>query len=159
MKRTFFAVGLTTLLLVATLAAAACGGDDDADGQDMGGMADGSAPAGSIEVKLINWAVEPAKTSAPAGKVTFWAVHDEAHGHDAAEGGVTHDLQVMKKKADGSFEMVGQVQGLKMGDAKALTLTLQPGEYDLACNVVEDVAGKMVPHYTKGMHTAFTVTK
>ena len=103
MKRTFFAVGLTTLLLVATLAAAACGGDDDADGQDMGGMADGSAPAGSIEVKLINWAVEPAKTSAPAGKVTFWAVHDEAHGHDAAEGGVTHDLQVMKKKADGSF--------------------------------------------------------
>lgn len=104
MKRNYLAFGLMTILLATILAASACGGDDDADAQDMSGMTDRAAPAGSIEVKLINWAVEPARTAAPAGKVTFWAVHDAAHEHGTAEGGVTHDLQVMKKLADGSFE-------------------------------------------------------
>lgn len=86
------------------------------------------------------------------------AVHDMGHSHGSSEGGVTHDLQVMRKNADGSMEMAGQVQGLKMGEAKALTLNLPAGEYELSCNVVEQIDGKMIPHYVKGMVTPFKVT-
>ncbi len=114
-------------------------------------------PAGSIRVGLVNWAVEPEKTSAPAGEVTFWAVHDMKHAHGDA-GGNIHDLQVMRKTAEGSFELVGEVKDLRMGDAKALTLDLMPGEYELACTVVEVVGEQAIGHYTKGMRTPFTVT-
>lgn len=69
-----------------------------------------------------------------------------------------HDLQVRRKAADGSFELVGEVKGLRMGDSRALTLTLTPGEYELACTVVEVVDGQAIGHYAKGMHTPFTVT-
>lgn len=143
---------LTFLLALSTAVLAACGGDDGSAGKDGR-----TAPAGSIQVNLVNWAVNPSESSAKAGKVTFWAVHEEAHAHDSGDGGLTHDLQVMKKQANGSFETVGQVQGLKIGEAKALTLTLSPGDYELACTVVETVNGKAIAHYAKGMHTAFTV--
>lgn len=149
--------GLLALALTGAFAVSvACGGDDD--NHHMGGMMGAAAPEGSIRVGLVNWAVEPAQTSAPAGKITFWAVHDMQHRHGAGEGGDVHDLQVLRKAADGSTELVGQVQGLRMGEAKALTLTLEPGEYELACTVVEVVNGQAIGHYTKGMRAPFTVT-
>lgn len=160
-RRTATLLPALLILSLALLIAAACGGDDDDDhGMDggMGGMMTGNAPAGSIRVGLVNWAVEPEKTSAPAGEVTFWAVHDMAHTHDSGAGGDIHDLQVMRKTADGTFELVGEVKDLRMGDAKALTLNLTPGEYELACTVVEVVGDQAIGHYTKGMWTPFTVT-
>jgi hypothetical protein len=158
LNRKLLLLSLAAIVAVAfALAAVGCGGDDDSNGSmgDMGNMgAMSGAPEGSIRVDLVNWAVEPAQASTKAGKVTFWAVHDMGHMH----GGVTHDLQVMKKLPDGTYDMVGQVQGLKMGEAKALSLNLGPGDYELSCNVVETINGAMIPHYAKGMHTAFTVT-
>ena len=166
MKRNFAAIIALPLIVAAVLAtASACGDDDNGHGSDgmpgsnNTGMMGGGAPAGSIRVDLRNWAIEPAATSARAGEVTFYAVHDMGHRGDTKdEGGVTHDLQVMRKKADGSLEMAGQVQGLKMGQAKALTLNLAAGDYELSCNVVEQIGGKNIPHYAKGMRTEFKVT-
>lgn len=159
MLRKLTILTLAAISFAALLAlTAACGGGDDDEHMDGGMMSTGTAPEGSIRVGLVNWAVEPAATSAKAGEVTFWAVHDMAHGHSNDEGGVTHDLQVMRKKADGSMEMAGQVTGLKMGDAKALTLNLAAGDYELSCNVVEELKGKVIPHYAKGMKTPFKVT-
>ena len=166
MKRLVLSVGMVVALLAIVALASACGGDDDSHGMgggmngnnSSGGMMNTNAPAGSIKVDLSNWSVGPAQSEAKAGSVTFWAVHDMGHDVMSDEAGVTHDLQVMKKNADGSFEMAGQVQGLKMGEAKALTLSLTPGEYELSCNVVEQIGGKTISHYQKGMRTAFTVT-
>lgn len=154
----------TVIALLATLSlAAACGGDDaNGMGRSMGsgGMMNTTAPEGSITVNLTNWSVDPAKSEAKAGSVTFWAVHDMGHGggHGNTEGGVTHDLQVMKKRDDGSFQLIGQVQGLTMGQAKELTLDLAPGDYELSCNVVEQIKGATVGHYAKGMKAPFKVT-
>jgi len=36
--------------------------------------------------------------------------------------------------------------------------TLEPGEYELACTVVEVVGDEAIGHYAKGMRTPFTVT-
>ena len=157
MKRVLFLASVFAVLSVATLIAASCGGDDD-DMNGMAGMSDGAAPAGSIEVKLSNWAVEPAQSSVRAGSVTFWAVHEMDHMDNAPDGGATHDLQVMKKKSDGSWELMGQVQSLKMGEAKALKLNLTAGDYQLSCNVVEQINGQTIAHYAKGMFTSFKVT-
>jgi hypothetical protein len=44
------------------------------------------------------------------------------------------------------------------GDEYRLPLTLEPGEYELQCNLVEEVGGKAFGHYVKGMHTTFRVT-
>lgn len=44
-----------------------------------------------------------------------------------------------------------------MGDTDRLTLDLQRGEYELQCDVVEEVQGNAVSHYLKGMHTTFRV--
>ena len=160
-RKTIFLFFAAAAFASVAIVSAACGGDGQSSHGSMGDMGNmgamGNQPEGSIRVGLVNWAVQPAQTSTKAGKVTFWAVHEMDHMHGDNEGGVTHDLQVMKKNADGSYDMVGQVQGLKMGDAKSLSLTLQPGEYELSCNVVEQVNGTMVAHYAKGMHTSFTV--
>ena len=171
MKRVLLLAAGVAALSIALAGAAACGGDSDTHsnagmmgstaqattGNTMGGMMSGAQPAGSIRVDLVNWAVEPAQASATAGSVTFWAVHDMAHQHTSDEGGATHDLQVMKKQADGTLALVGQVQGLAMGQAKGLTLDLTAGDYELSCNAVEQINGKAIPHYARGMHTAFKV--
>ncbi len=47
---------------------------------------------------------------------------------------------------------------MKMGDAKALTANLAPGDYELCCSVLEEIDGKAVGHYVKGTVTPFKVT-
>lgn len=153
------ALALGALATVASVGAACGDSNSSHDGMmEPGNMMSQAAPAGSIEVKLLNWAVQPAQTSTKAGRVTFHVVHDMAHMHGGNEGGATHDLQVMKRKADGGLDLVGQVQGLAMGQSRDLTLDLAAGDYELSCNVVEEVDGKPVPHYARGMHVAFKVT-
>ncbi len=163
MKRLYLSCAAAIALLGTVVLAAACGGGGNSGGMgDMtggsGGMMGANQPAGSIRVGLANWAVEPARAEAKAGTVTFWAVHEMSHADMAGAAGATHDLQVMKKSADGSLQLAGQVTGLTMGQAKELTLDLTPGDYELSCNVVEVINGQAIGHYAKGMKTAFKVT-
>jgi hypothetical protein len=148
-------IGLIGVLVGTTLLASGCGGGD---GHATMNMTTSNGPAGSIKVVLVNWEVQPATTSTEAGTVTFHVVHDMQHAHTTNEGGNVHDMQVARKNADGTFEVVGQVQGLKMGDEKDLTLNLAPGEYELQCNAIEKLNGQVIGHYAKGMHTPFRVT-
>lgn len=162
MTRSIFVRLITcAVLALALLGLASCGDDDGHTGDHssgMSGMTAGSAPAGSIAVDLVNWAVVPAQSSVKAGEVKFYAVHSMDHMHSANEGGNTHELAVARRTADGSWEVVGRAQDIAMGQAKELVLTLTPGEYELQCNVVEQVGGKIISHYKEGMHTGFTVT-
>ena len=145
--------------------ASSCGDDDDNHGMGGGtnmnqggnsGMMDG-APNGAILVRLSNWSVDPAKSSVKAGEVTFRAVHD-MHDMHANDEGKTHELVVARMRADGTFEVIGEAEEIGVGERKDLTLKLDKGEYELQCNIVEQVAGQAVSHYKKGMHTKFTVT-
>ena len=145
------------VLALGIVGLASCGGGGHMAGTS-GGMGSGAAPAGSINVYLKNWAVVPAQSTARAGEVKFYAVHSMGHMHGANEGGNTHELVVARKNADGTYEIVGRVQDIKMGQAKELSVTLTPGEYELQCSVVEEIGGKVISHYKEGMHTGFTVT-
>jgi uncharacterized cupredoxin-like copper-binding protein len=139
---------LALAALVPGLLIAACsgGGDDESD-------------AGIIEVALTNWAISPSQDSVEAGTVRFLAVHEEGgHGHGADEGGEIHELAVARMTADGKFEILGAATEIRVGEEKDLTLELEPGEYELQCNVAELVNGEVISHYERGMRASFHVT-
>ncbi len=126
--------------------------------RDWFGGGDAGTPAGAIRVELSNWQVDPSASELTAGKVTFDAVHlDEGHGHGSGEAGKDHDLVVSRKLPDGSYEFVARTEPIEMGDHQLLTVDLQPGEYQLSCDIVEEVGGKAVSHTVQGMVTNITV--
>jgi uncharacterized cupredoxin-like copper-binding protein len=158
LRRSF---GLMVVLIGALAGAAllfsACAG---AGGNGMAGMDMGGGSTGSINVNLMDWSVKPSKTSTKAGLVTFHVMYDMGKMSMSAmtEGGNVHDMQVARKNADGTFEIVGEVKSLRMGDSRNLTLNLTPGDYELQCNHTEELNGQVIAHYTKGMHTPFKVS-
>ena len=145
-----------TLAGVTLLVATACGG---ARGMmnGGGGMMGANAPAGSITVQLRDWSVNPSQSSVRAGTITFHAVHPMMDMMSTSQGGKTHALTVARKNDDGTYEVLGSVWDIGVGQSKDLTLDLSPGNYELQCNVVEELGTKTVSHYKQGMHTAFTV--
>ncbi|MEO8538132.1 MAG: hypothetical protein ABI577_00210 [bacterium] len=165
MKRTS-AVAVVLALAAVGLLFASCGDDDDTHGMGGGsnmggggmdsGMMDG-APNGAILVRLSNWTIDSAKSSTKAGEVTFRAVHD-MHDMHTDDAGKTHELVVARKNKDGTFDVVGEAEDIGVGEHKDLTVKLEKGEYELQCNVVEQINGKAVSHYQNGMHIKFTVT-
>ena len=102
-------------------------------------------------VTLMPASLLSAVTSQPT--VTFDAVHLDDHGHSGGghEAGQTHDLVVSKKLADGSYEVVGRTPEIATGESTRLTVDLEPGEYQLSCDLVEEVDGEMVSHTVEGM--------
>lgn len=168
------------LILVAGVAvmgliSAACGGDDDSPamgGVDMGGAGTTTAgttaagvPASSVMVNLKNWSVEPSSTTLAAGAVKFTATHEAEHGGMAMAGqeGATHQLVVLPlpqgaKAGQSKFGVpVLNLSDIKPGETKTGQAELAPGTYELACLVVEQVDGKAVNHYEKGMFAQVTV--
>lgn len=120
-------------------------------------MMDGDVPAGTVVVHLSNWIVSTSQSVVKAGEVHFRVVHMPMDMHSADGAGKYHQLDVVRKNADGSYEAIGRTGQLSYGEQQDLTLTLAPGEYVLQCSIVEVIDGKAVSHYVMGMHTQFTV--
>ncbi len=151
------AIVALALSALTVLVAAACS-DNGGMMNGGGGMMGAAAPAGSITVQLRDWSVRPSQSSTRAGAVTFHAVHPMMDMMSSNQGGKTHALTVARKNDDGSYEVLGSVWDIGLGQSKDLTLDLSPGNYELQCNVVEELGTKTVSHYTQGMHAPFTVT-
>ncbi len=151
------AMGLAAIVLVAPLTIFT--------GIDRGWF--GSDPGAEVHegdhivVELSNWKVVPAVVEVPAGEVTFLAVHIEeghAHGDGHDEPGLIHDLAVLKKLPDGSYELVGRTPEIATGDSYELTLELDSGEYQLVCDIVEEIDGRVISHTVEGMVAEFRVS-
>jgi hypothetical protein len=158
-KRLFVRLALGVGALMG-LTAVACGGNADEEP-----AAEGGAPASEVMVNLKNWAIEPSSGTLAAGTVKFVATHEAEHGSMdmAGQEGATHQLIVAAlpggaKAGENKFrDPVINLTGIKPGEVTAAEARLEPGTYELACQVVEEVAGKSVNHYTKGMYTLVTV--
>lgn len=94
----------------------------------------------------------------PAGEITFTATNDsEATIHEMlispvpADGGMLPYDQAAYRVEEESAMSLGEVSELEPGDTGALTITLDPGQYVLYCNVPG--------HYEMGMWTLITVTE
>jgi len=114
----------------------------------------------TIDVGLSTYNITLAKSSAGAGEVTFH-VHNDATD-------LTHEFVIFKTDLpqdqlpltsegivdeEGSgLTVVDEVEDIEPGMSADLTVTLEPGNYVLLCNIDSDEM-----HYQHGMHVAFTV--
>jgi hypothetical protein len=89
--------------------------------------------------------------------VTLIVEHTEEHGHHGAGVGEMHDLAVLRMTDAGGRELVARSETLHSGDSQDLRVTLDAGEYELMCSVVEEYRGRTVNHANEGMRTTVTV--
>ena len=160
-KRTTI-IGAALAVVAASLALAACGGSSSSDNSTEATTTAGTTTAAKtvatttvVPVVLGSpneFSLVPAKTSVPAGKVTFTVVN---------KGSMTHEMVVVPspngpaslKQADGSASeagSLGEVADLAAGATGRLTVTMPAGQYTLLCN--------LPGHFAGGMYATFTVT-
>ena len=98
----------------------------------------------TLRVELNEWSVHAGKNTVPAGVIQFIADNT---------GTETHELVVVK-----NGEELVEIEGLKAGYVQAMRFRLEPGEYELACLLVEtEPSGEKEDHYQRGMHVKFVV--
>jgi uncharacterized cupredoxin-like copper-binding protein len=124
----------------------------------------GSDPAEpTITVNLTNFAIEPSSEVVSAGNITVEAIHEENHAHGEDEGGATHQLLIARLadgevSGNGNFEqIVLNLEDIGVGESKTGEVELQPGTYEFACLILEEIDGKSIDHYALGMHATFRV--
>ena len=69
-----------------------------------------------------------------------------------------HELAVLRVKADGTFENMGEVEDIEPGKSGEVVLDLPKGRYVLACLIVPGQAGSPVDHFQQGMRVDLEVT-
>ncbi len=119
------------VLLLAVVILAGCGSDDSNDQAAR----DTSGVAGSVELTATEYKFDPSTVElAKSGEMTFTLVND---------GQVTHALEI---EGQGIEEESDEIEG---GATTALTVDLEPGEYEFYCPVDD--------HREKGMEGTLTV--
>jgi uncharacterized cupredoxin-like copper-binding protein len=111
------------------------------------------AEAATVSLKMVEWDILPVTTTkTKPGKVTFVVRN---------AGKLTHEFVVIKTaKLAGNLQppgeaeasekgAVGEIEELKPGQVKRLTLTLKKGHYALICN--------LPGHYSRGQFLDFYV--
>lgn len=125
---------------------AGCG----ADPGDSGG-----GTSNMVKGVVKEWSVSVDASSAMAGEVTFTVANEGSIGHeflvvktDIEPGKIPLDGDSFPEPADG-LEVVNEIGEFPQGTTESLTLMLEPGKYQLVCN--------LPGHYAAGMHTGFEV--
>lgn len=121
-----------------------------ADPSDAGG---GTSNAVNGIVK--EWAVIVDASSAMAGEVSFTVANQGSIGHeflvvktDIEPGKIPLDGDHFPEPAEG-LEVIDEIGEFPQGTTESLTLMLEPGRYQLVCN--------LPGHYAAGMHAGFEV--
>lgn len=144
MKANVVKSAVVSMAMVATLGA--CGGDSNSSAD---------ATSNNITGSLKEWTVETDATTAKAGEVVFTVTNNGTVGHeflvvktDIAPGAIPLDGDHFAEPTDG-LEVIDEIGEFAEGTTETLTLNLDPGTYQLVCNLPD--------HYSAGMHMAFTV--
>jgi hypothetical protein len=125
----------------------------------------GQAAGGTVNVAVREWQVAPDQNSIRTGSVSFVVTNEGAETHEllVVEADSADQLPV---DADGAFDeaaygadkLKGEVEDIASTTQKSFSLDLQPGNYLLLCNVVdEEASGEKDAHFSHGMYAAFTV--
>jgi uncharacterized cupredoxin-like copper-binding protein/predicted secreted protein len=135
---------------VSTIMEVRAGGGTGAS-STTGSTATGTAAAAdaSVSVGLTEYTISPDRTSVDAGTIKFDAANNSAS--------MVHELAVLYVNEDGTFENMGEIEGIDPGSSGTVTINMAPGNYRLACLIAPGEAGSTTDHYKEGMHTDFTV--
>ena len=137
------------LLLVILLAACASSGGE----------------GGDLDVTLDEYSVVTNLDTLPEGPIKFDLKND---------GELTHELLIVRSdipgaelptKDDGSFDdgaggvdVRREIEDIEAGEKTSRSYALEPGNYVLLCNIVEDIDGTETSHYAQGMWIELTIT-
>jgi hypothetical protein len=122
----------------------------------------GTAAPTTVSVTMKEWTVEPDRTTAAPGPVTFQVIN---------KGGKTHELVLFKtdlapdklplddegavdERAAG-VELVEEVEDVAAGETKSFSADAVAGNYYLVCNLVDPDTGEK--HFEHQMYVAFKV--
>ena len=138
MRRNATTRHLLTILALGAIALAGCSGIT------------GAGAAQNVDVALNEYAIQPAVSSAKAGRITFVVKNNGKEDHELEVSSVTgRDIP--------DEAGLGEVEGLGPNESKSFTVDLKPGTYELACRLVDSKANPPFNHYDRGMHMTFTV--
>jgi hypothetical protein len=139
---------LVFLLVPALLLASAC---SDESGEDS-----------TVDVTLTEFEVVANPDSVPEGDVTFDVENNGEETHELVVVKTDFDAGELPTEDDGSVDegadgvdVIGETNEIDAGDNDSRTFNLDPGNYVLLCNLVEDDES----HYQEGMRTPFEVTQ
>ncbi|MTA10850.1 MAG: hypothetical protein F2527_08080 [Actinobacteria bacterium] len=125
-------------------------------GEDNNDTAGGSDTDGAVTGVITEWKVTVDQQKAPAGEVVFTVTNEGAIGHeflvvktDVADGDIELDGDHFSEE-NPSLLVIDEIGEYAKETTESLTVTLEPGNYQLVCN--------LPGHYENGMHTSFTVT-
>jgi len=139
--------------LALTLLASACGVDANDANSNSG--ASTAVVSNDVTGSVLEWEVIVDATAAQAGVVDFTITNDGTIGHeflivktDAAPGEIPLVGDRFSEDADG-IEVIDEIGEFAQGTTETLTVTLDPGSYQLVCN--------LPGHYESGMFVGFDV--
>ena len=143
----------SVVLLGAALALAAACGDDDDGGESPAAGETPAAPATTVDVGLVEFAVNPAQDTVDAGTLTFNVSNDgtEVHTFRVIKTDLAPDaLPTAASRVDeGQVDVVASIPEFNAGETEDVNVDLDAGSYVLICN--------LPGHYDLGMRAAFTV--
>lgn len=144
MRKQLLKSAVVSVALVAALGS--CGSDSN-DSSD--------ATSNNITGSVKEWVVETSFVTAKAGEVVFTITNDGTIGHeflvvktDIGVGDIPLDGDHFAEPTDG-LEVIDEIGEFAKGTTETLTVTLDPGSYQLVCNLPD--------HYSAGMYLGFTV--
>ncbi len=119
----------------------------------------------TVDVTLQEWAVLPDPGSVSAGDVTFSITNDgpeDVHEFvviqtDLDPGDLPTDETGAVSEDGEGMTVIDEVEDVAVGATEELTVSLEPGNYVLICNIYS--ADEDEAHYAMGMRVAFTVTE
>ena len=137
------------------LVSAGCSSGDDTGSTATSGASGGSGAqtgaAGAVDITLQEYAIIPGAASVPAGSVTFNVTNagpDEAHEFVVIKTNKPAG-NLLKGKEANETGAVGELDGVKAGNARVLALNLTRGHFALICN--------LPGHYKTGQFADFYV--
>ncbi|MCH7484129.1 MAG: hypothetical protein IIA90_03150 [Chloroflexi bacterium] len=120
---------------------------------------------GDVELTLDEWSVVTDVDTLPEGPIKFDIKNAGEREHELLI--VRSDIPgaELPTKDNGSFDddaggvdVKHDIDGIEGGDVTSRSYLLDPGNYVLLCNIVEDIDGAETSHYAQGMWTEFTIT-
>jgi uncharacterized cupredoxin-like copper-binding protein len=112
---------------------------------------------GGVAVAEDDFSISLESTDLPAGKTTFDVTNDAGQTHefvvvktDLAEDALPTDENGDVDEEGEGMEPVDEIEDITAGTTKSLTVSLDPGNYVLICNLPS--------HYRQGMYQAITVS-
>lgn len=153
-KSRLFVMGLA----LASLGLASCGADPSSmdGGSGDGGSGTSDRVSNKVHGSVSEWKVEVSADKAEAGEVIFAIANFGSIDHEFLVTKTTYEPGKIPLGPEDKFdeslegiEVIDEIPEYGVNETKILKLSLEPGQYELLCNIVG--------HYKAGMHTFFEV--